>query len=232
MESNRSPEKYWKRYEKGKDYIRKKNLITRTNKNWNFYSGNQWEGIQSGGEQLPFLNFIKPTIKHKVSTVSQNNMVANYSDAEGRDINAEIYEKLNARFAADWEKSNMDMELWSTMKDAAVTGDGIQFYGTANVADMQRLSCTSMLYGDESDNKIQTQPYLIIEQRLPVDVVKKQAKENGLSEEEIALIRPDNETQDLIGNQDELDGDTADSESKVTCIIHMEKKDGIVNVTK
>ena len=232
MESNRSPEKYWKRYEKGKDYIRKKNLITRTNKNWNFYSGNQWEGIQSGGEQLPFLNFIKPTIKHKVSTVSQNNMVANYSDAEGRDVNAEIYEKLNARFAADWEKSNMDMELWSTMKDAAVTGDGIQFYGTANVADMQRLSCTSMLYGDESNNKIQTQPYLIIEQRLPIDVVKKQAKENGLSEEEIALIRPDNETQDLIGNQDELDGDTTNSESKVTCIIHMEKKDGIVNVTK
>lgn len=232
MESNRSPEKYWKRYERGKDYIRKKNLITRTNRNWNFYSGNQWEGIQSGGEQLPFLNFIKPTIKHKVSTVSQNNMVANYSDIEGRDANTEIYEKLNARFAADWEKSNMDMELWSTMKDAAVTGDGIQFYGTANVADMQRLSCTSMLYGDESNNKIQTQPYLIIEQRLPIDAVKKQAEENGLSDEEIALIRPDNETQDLIGNQDELDGDTTSSESKVTCIIHMEKKDGIVHVAK
>ena len=80
-----NPTKYWNRYERGMDYIRRKNLITRTNRNWNFYSGNQWEGMESGGEKLPFLNFIKPTIKHKVSTVSQNNMVANYSDAEGRE---------------------------------------------------------------------------------------------------------------------------------------------------
>ena len=140
-----NPTKYWNRYERGMDYIRRKNLITRTNRNWNFYSGNQWEGMESGGEKLPFLNFIKPTIKHKVSTVSQNNMVANYSDAEGREENQEIYDKLNARFSADWEKSNMDMELWSTMKDAAVTGDGIQYYGTSNVADMQRLPCTTVL---------------------------------------------------------------------------------------
>ena len=77
------PTKYWKRYERGINYIYQKQLITRTNRDWNFYSGNQWDGVKSGGEELPFLNFIKPTIKHKVSTVSQNNMIANHSDAEG-----------------------------------------------------------------------------------------------------------------------------------------------------
>ena len=202
MESNRSPEKYWKRYERGKDYIRKKNLITRTNRNWNFYIGKQWEGIQSGGEELPFFNFIKRTIKHRVFSITQNRMIANYSDSECREENNEIYQKLNAQFAVCWEKSNMDKEFGETLKDAAVTGDGIQFYGTANVADMQRLSCTSVLYGDESNPNIQAQPYIIIEQRLTVDVVKQQAKENGLSEEDIALILPDNENQDLIGNKD------------------------------
>ena len=146
--------KFWERYKKGIDYIQKRKLISETNKNWNFYSGKQWEGIQSGGEELPFLNFIKPTIKHKVSTVSQNNMVANYSDVEGREDMSAVYEKLNTRFSADWERANMDMELWSTMKDSAVTGDGIQYYGTANVADMQRLPCTTVLYGDESNQKI------------------------------------------------------------------------------
>lgn len=227
-----NPTKYWNRYERGMDYIRRKNLITRTNINWNFYSGNQWEGMESGGEKLPFLNFIKPTIKHKVSTVSQNNMVANYSDAEGREENQEIYDKLNARFSADWEKSNMDMELWSTMKDAAVTGDGIQYYGTSNVADMQRLPCTTVLYGDESNPKIQQQPWIIIVQRLSVDSVRQIAEENEIPKEQIALIVPDQETSDLIGNKDENEEDTKSGESKVTCIIHMEKKDGIVHVAK
>ena len=224
--------KFWERYKKGIDYIQKRKLISETNKNWNFYSGKQWEGIQSGGEELPFLNFIKPTIKHKVSTVSQNNMVANYSDVEGREDMSAVYEKLNTRFSADWERANMDMELWSTMKDSAVTGDGIQYYGTANVADMQRLPCTTVLYGDESNQKIQQQPYVIIVQRLALEVVREQARANGIPEEEIQQIIPDQETENVIGNTSEVEEDGLAPTSKVTCIIHMEKKNGIVHVAK
>lgn len=224
--------KFWDRYVKGIDYIQKKNLISETNKNWNFYAGRQWEGLQSGGEDLPFLNFIKPTIKHKVSTVSQNNMVANYSDAEGREEMSAVYDRLNSRFSADWERSNMDMELWATMKDAAVTGDGVQYYGTESVADMQRLPCTSVLYGDESNTNIQQQPYIIIVQRLTIDVVRKEAEKNGIPSEEIQMIVPDQETENTIGNSDEVAEDRLSPNSKVTCIIHMEKKDGIVYVAK
>lgn len=224
--------KFWDRYVKGIDYIQKKNLIVETNRNWNFYAGRQWEGLNSGGEELPFLNFIKPTIKHKVSTVSQNNMVANYSDAEGREDMAAVYDRLNARFSADWERSNMDMELWSTVKDAAVTGDGIQYYGTENVADMQRLPCAAVLYGDESNQNIQQQPYIIIVQRLTVEAVKAEAKKNKIPDEEIQQIVPDNETDNTIGNREEVAEDRMSPNSKVTCIIHMEKKDGIVHIAK
>lgn len=230
--SAREPTKYWRRYERGLDYIRKKNLVARTNKNWNFYSGKQWDGLISGGEELPFLNFIKPTIKHKVSTVSQNDMVANYSDAEGREELQEVYEKLNTRFSADWERTNMNMELWATMKDAAVTGDGIQFYGTGDVADMQRIANTAILYGDESNPNIQQQPYIIIHQRLSLASVRAIAEINGLSEEEISSIVPDQDTENVVGNKLEVNEDNQTKESKVTCIIHMEKKGGIVHVTK
>lgn len=224
--------KFWERYEKGLDYIRKKRLIDRTNKNWNFYSGKQWDGIESGSEELPFLNFIKPTIKHKVSTVSQNNMVANYSDAEGREELAEFYDKCNTLFSACWERANEDLELWSTMKEAAVTGDGIQYFGTADVGDMQRLSNTSVFYGDESQSNIQLQPYLIIQERLAVGKIKTIAEENGLSKEEIDQIVPDQETEHMVGNRDEVEDSSTSDESKATCIIHLEKKDGIVHVAR
>lgn len=224
--------KFWERYEKGLDYIRKKRLIDRTNKNWNFYLGKQWDGIESGSEELPFLNFIKPTIKHKVSTVSQNNMVANYSDAEGREELAEFYDKCNTLFSACWERANEDLELWATMKEAAVTGDGIQYFGTADVGDMQRLSNTSIFYGDESQSNIQLQPYLIIQERLAVGKIKMIAEENGLSKEEIDQIVPDQETEHMVGNRDEVEDSSTSDESKATCIIHLEKKDGIVHVAR
>ena len=224
--------KFWERYEKGVDYILKKNLISRTNRAWNFYSGNQWEGIETGGEELPFLNFIKTTIKHKVSTVSQNNMVANYSDAEGREEMTEFYDKCNQMFSANWERANEDLELWSTVKESAVTGDGIQYFGTEDVGDMQRIPNTNILYGDESQTKIQLQPYIIIQERLPVGEIKRMAEENGLPKEEIDMIVPDRETEYFVGNRDEVEDRSTSDESKATCIIHLEKKDGIVHVAR
>lgn len=226
--------KYWERYEKGLDYITKKNLISKTDRNWNFYSGRQWEGVKMSQKEtdLPFLNFIKPTIKHKVSTVSQNNMVANYSDMLGREELSQVYDRLNVMFSQCWEKANEDMELWTTVKDSAVTGDGIQYFGTSDVGDMQKLSNTAILYGDESEPDVQKQPYLIIHHRLAVSTVREEARRNGLSEDEIKLIVPDSTTEYMVGNRDEVTEGMTEDSSKVTCIIHFEKKDGVVHVCK
>lgn len=225
--------KYWERYEKGIDYITKKQLVVKTNKNWNFYSGKQWDNVKvANPEQLPFLNFIKPTIKHKVSTVSQNNMVANYSDMEGREHLVKVYEKLNVMFSQSWEKANEDMELWATVKDSAVTGDGIQYFSSADMTNMQKIGNTSILYGDESETDIQKQPYIIIHHRQTVGAVKAEARGNGIPESEIALITADRKKEYMVGNTDEVEESSSAESSKVTCIIHFEKKNGIVHVCK
>lgn len=231
-EKPKEPVKYWKLYEKGIDYINKKRLVSRTDRNWNFYSGKQWEGIKTNGEELPSLNFIKPTIKHKVSTVAQNNMVAHFSDAEGNEDMAEVYTMLDQKFSSAWEHSNMDMVLWSTIKDAAVTGDGILYFGTDKMSDVQQLPNTSLLYGDESESDIQKQPYVIIHQRLQVSTVKKMAIANGLSGEDIDLIVPDQETEYIVGNRDEVEEDFAAPSSKCTVLFYFTKVDGVVNVAK
>ena len=74
----------WVKYQKGKDFINKKALIQNTQKNWNFYLGNQWEGLESGGEKMPMFNFIKGVVKYKVAVISQNKMAARYIDPESR----------------------------------------------------------------------------------------------------------------------------------------------------
>lgn len=219
---------YWKRYEKGRDYIDRKNLVEETTQNWNFFIGNQWEGLETGSrEKPPFYNFIKRHVEHKVSTISQSSMTVRYSDLEGRG-NPDIYEKLNDMYESCREKANLNLLDRQTLKEGAVTGDGFQYFGTDDVKDVQRLVNTQVLFGDESEQDIQKQPYITIEERLPVEVVRQIATENGKSPEEIQCIVADDDTDRLVGNRDELEFENRSPHAKVTCLINLEKVDGVV----
>ena len=216
--------KFWRRYQKGLEYLDKKDLVNRSNKCWNFFVGKQWEGVEADGEELPFLNFIHPNVMRKVTTIYTNRMAVNYSDMDGRTDLQPIYEKLSEMFSAKWEKSNEDIYCRQTVKHGNIVGDGIQYFPTGNVEDIQMLNNTDVLYGDESEPRIQRQPYIIIQERRSVDEVKEMARANGISEEEIALIRPDDDTEYMLGNTEEVEGEGTTDSTKVTLITHFEKK--------
>lgn len=216
--------KFWRRYEKGKDYLDTKDLVNRMNTCWNFFAGRQWEGVQADGEELPFLNFIHPNVMRKVTTIYTNRMAVNYSDMDGRADLQPIYEKLSQMFSAKWEKANEDVLCRRSIKHGNITGDGLQYFPTGDVEDVQTLLNTDILYGDESEPNIQRQPYIIIQERRSVEEVKEMARQNGIPEEEIALIRPDSDTDYLLGNIDEVEAADSSDSMKVTMITHLEKK--------
>lgn len=216
--------KFWRRYEKGKDYLDTKDLVNRMNTCWNFFAGRQWEGVQADGEELPFLNFIHPNVMRKVTTIYTNRMAVNYSDMDGRADLQPIYEKLSQMFSAKWEKANEDVLCRRSIKHGNITGDGLQYFPTGEVEDVQTLLNTDILYGDESEPNIQRQPYIIIQERRSVEEVKEMARQNGIPEEEIALIRPDSDTDYLLGNIDEVEAADSSDSMKVTMITHLEKK--------
>ena len=216
--------KFWRRYEKGIDYIDEKNLVARTNMCWNFFLGKQWEGLETDGEYPPFLNFIHPNVMRKVTTIYTNRMAVNYTDMDGRTEYQPVYERLSQMQSAKWEKSNQDTLCRMVVKHGNITGDGIQYYPTGDVEDVQILNCTDILYGDESEPKVQRQPYIIIQERRSVEEVKEMARKNGIPEEQIALIQPDHDTEHTLGNTDEVENADSSDSMKVTLITHFEKK--------
>lgn len=216
--------KFWRRYEKGKDYLDTKDLMNRSNTCWNFFVGKQWEGVEADGEELPFLNFIHPNVMRKVTTIYTNRMAVNYSDMDGRTELQPVYERLSQMFSAKWEKANEDVLCRRTIKHGNITGDGLQYFPSGEVEDVQTLLNTDILYGDESEPNIQRQPYIIIQERRSVEEVKEMARRNGIPEEEIALIRPDRDTDYLLGNIDEVESSDSSDSMKVTVITHLEKK--------
>ena len=216
--------KFWRRYEKGLDYIDLKDLVNRSNKCWNFFVGKQWEGVEADGEDLPFMNFIHPNILRKVTTIYTNRMAVTYSDMDGRAELQPIYEALSSMFSAKWEKANEDTLCRRTIKHGGIVGDGYQYFPTGNVEDVQIIYNTDILFGNESEPNIQRQPYIIIQERRSVEEVKELARQNGIPEDEIELIKPDRETDHTLGNTDEVENADSSDTMKVTMITHFEKK--------
>lgn len=218
----------WLKYRKSHDYMLQKSLPSKVDKYWRFYLGDQWRGLKRGNEELPMMNIIKPIVKYKVSTISQNAMIANYSDASamaGSEHQA-IYKELNRRFSQSWEKAKMTDVCWRNNKNAAVQGDSFVYFGTQDTNDMpQIISTTAILFGDENTERIQDQPYIIIRERRDKKTVIEEALKNGIPEDQVKMIESDDETEDEVFNKTEV-------EDKVTTLLYFTKIDGIVNFAK
>ena len=219
--------KIWQKYEKCKDYLDKKGLVKKTERNWNFYIGNQWVGCNTGGEELPVINFISPIVRYKTAIVSQNSMTAKYSDIEERADLQPIYELLNQNFAKNWEKSKMDSKTWDIIKASCIQGDSYAYWGTDRTDIPPKiLPNTAVLLGDENITELQEQPFIIIRERLEVEAVRRAAKANGIAKIEL-IVGDDNANSNngVILNNDEVS-------NKVTSLLYMTKENGIVKVAR
>ena len=240
----------WQRFEKSKSYMQQKDILSKTEKNWLMYIGKQWEAVNNseGMEDLPSMNFIKPTIKYKVSSIAATTVTALFSDLNGdREIpigeptidpmtgmpvqdsvtTAEIVSKLNDLFAISWEKGKNKRTSKRSLTHSAVQGDSYVCWleGGDTRKQAQIVHNTQMHLGNENTMELQKQPWIIIEERLETEVVRERARLQGISKEEIDLIRPDNSTEDSLFNKREVKG-------KITSLLYMEKdkKTGIVQI--
>ena len=72
MEEERKTD-IWQLYEIGKNYNRLQNMYVEGRENYNYYRGDQWEGLQRPKESSEpiVLNIVKPIIKYKTNIVNQ-----------------------------------------------------------------------------------------------------------------------------------------------------------------
>lgn len=242
----------WDKYNTSKTYIDKKGLVGKTEKHWLMYLGRQWEAVNEskGMEDLPMMNFIKPTVKYKVASIASTSVTALFSDLNGsREIPigettfdettgmpvqatipaSEVLGKLNDLFAISWEKAKMNKHGKKSLRNSAVEGDHYVFWGEGGDTrkSPQLLHNTQLHFADENITDIQEQPWLIIEERLMPSVVRERARANGLKESDVALIQADKELEDALVNKSEVS-------DKVTSLLYMEKdkKTGIISVAR
>ena len=207
-------------------------IYTDTDRNYRFYNGNQWEGAKLGDVEPVQKNFIKPIVKYKCSVIHDNLYAVHYSSQnyENRAFRkqAERYcELLNGYASKLWEKDKMDFKGRRITKDAAINDEGIIYvnFDRENMTPVHEIvKKNDVYYGNENDDDIQNQPYILIRKRMPVSNAVELALSEGMSQEKTDLIIGDNDTFEESGEAAKLEID-----DMVTVVYKMYKQNGTVH---
>lgn len=223
----------WDLYERGRNYLRRTGrYVDDSDRNYRFYNGNQWEGAKLGDVEPVQKNFIKPIVKYKVSVIHDNLYAINYSSQnyENREFRkeAERYcELLNGYAARVWERDKMDFKGRRITKSAAINDEGIlyvDFDQEKMLPVNEIIKKVDIFYGNENDDEIQSQPYIIIRKRMPVTNAIELAMDKGMSPSKMEYIIGDNDTFEESGEAAKIEVD-----DMVTILYKMYKQDGTVH---
>lgn len=197
----------WALYEKGKNYHWMHNIYTDTDLNHRMFNGNQWNGAKLGGIEPVMTNFIKPIVKYKLSVIHDNLYGIKFSSENfiNRDfavVSDRCCKMLNRYANRVWEKDSMDKKLREITKNAAINDEGVLYvdFDKKNLLPVNEIiEKNNIYYGNENDEDIQSQPYILIEKRMPVSNAIEYALANGISKSETENIKGDNDTTEQAG---------------------------------
>ena len=222
----------WGLYEKGRNFHRMTGIYTDTDRNYRMYNGNQWAGAKLGDVEPVQKNVIKPIVKYKISVIHDNLYAINYSslnyeNREFRKTAERVCEMLNNYAARVWEQDKMDFKGRRITKDGAINDEGI-IYVNFDLEKMvpvnEIIKKNDIYYGNENDDNIQDQPYILIRKRMPVVNAIDLALAEGMSESKIPHIIGDNDTFEESGEAAKLEVD-----NMVTIVYKLYKKNGTVH---
>lgn len=222
----------WCLYEKGRNYHRLVGIYADTDRNYRFYNGNQWDGAKLGDVEPVQKNFIKPIVKYKLSVIHDNLYAIVYSSEnhENREFqraSGRYCEMLNRYASRVWERDKMDFKGRRVTKDSAINDEGIIYVDFDKDKMMpvnEIVKKNDVYYGNENDDDIQSQPYILIRKRMPVANAIEYALGMGMSEDKVEMIIGDNDTFEESGDAAKLELD-----NMVTIVYKMYKSKGTVH---
>ena len=236
--------KIWKEYSQIKDYLASKGYFEQLERNYNFFKGDQWKDAEVGDDPMPVDNIISSICNYKIGVVNQNNMSIvysseNFSDEDLKEIEYtddtgvvrktsfrkiadEAIKKLNKGSNKFLEVNNLETDMWDYNEENCISGI-VNMYIYKDEEDIERAEMVygnNIFFSDENDPEIQNQEFILITFRRPVEQVKKEAKANGLNDEQLSQIVADNDYDEQIGNKEEVQNDNG----KCLCILKLYKK--------
>ena len=232
----------WTLYERGKEYKQRIGLYETVTLNERFYAGDQWNGVVSNGLPQPVFNIFRRCINYFISAVMSQNIKTSFipeniaddtEDEEEQQI-IEACKLISNHYEVFWEKLKMNANLRQALLDAAISGDmdghifwdptiktGQSVEGVPIKGDIafEMLDNVNVYFGNPNDVRVETQPYIIVSFRELVSKLKREAKQNKASAQDILSITSDSDTQEQSGDMGKIEIEGKGDEGKTTALI-------------
>lgn len=242
---NKNKTKAWRQYEAGLEYKRRIGLFESVRANERFYRGTQWQGSEGGDLPRPVFNIIRRIVDYLVCTVSSGDISISLTDeylpfVDDEERAGKIRRgvaALSKNAAHRWERARMSGKCYRLLTDAAISGDGVLYCywdgsapgGRLYTGDIatEIIDNVNLFVADVNRADIQSQEYIILSGREKVSSLRREARENGLSEADVSRITGDRETSGQSGEMAryELEGE---DEERTVFIIKFWREEGRV----
>lgn len=235
-------------YEAGKKYNNKlePNYYDTVTANLEFFNGNQWRNLKVDKLPQPVFNIIKRVISFFVASLTSSKSSLNFEPlTHSEAIEGEIdpSDIAKAQVKNLFEKFKMDFKIKDALLDAAITGDACAHlyfdinkkpYGKA-FGDIKGEIClelvdgSNVFFGNANNNKVESQPYIIISGRDMVSNLKEEAKRYKTASSEIDNIKSDSNYQEQSADAgkvevEEIDIDDDGTGKALYIIVYRRKK--------
>ena len=210
-----APLEIWSEYEDLASYLVRHNVYEIVKTNERFYEGRQWEGLNENSMMpKPVFNVLQRAGKFMVATIGSNDIAITMTPFT--EIAEEI-ERMNPvakeiEHIIEVARIKEDSKL--VIRNAFVDGSGYMLqtfdpdFETGQLAKgiikNRVVDNTNVYFGNPYSNIIQEQPFIIIALRQHISQVKKEAKLNGLTDDEIEQITPENDYTQVNDDSDNL----------------------------
>ena len=225
----------WNLYEKHQNFMRLRGIYDDTDLNYRMYNGDQWHGLNVKGIEKVQHNFIKQIVKQKVSNITSNLFAVNYSpenieNPEFMELAQKTCDLLNKKASKVWDKDFMDKKIKKWAKQSAINDEAVAYVTYNFDNDMpinEVISKNDIMYGNENEEEIQLQPYILVRQRKTIIELQEMARKEEINEKLVSSIVPDNDTSTIAG-----DSGKDEVEDKCWLITKFYRKNGTIHFTQ
>ena len=201
--------KAWEEYEAGLDHKRRIGLYSTIRENERFYRGDQWYGNATEDLPKPVFNIVRRITDYLICSIASSEISIRYiaetlpfltRSADATTLRL-CLDGINKNVSHRWEKNRMPKKIYDALSDAATSGDGAFFcYWDADINGPQEykgdiatevIDSVNIFPADVNRRDIQSQEYIILSGRQSVINLREEARNAGVSEEDIGRIVAD-----------------------------------------
>lgn len=214
MKIKLKPEDIFDEYSTGRTYNESHDLYENVEKNENFYVGEQWKGVNADNLMKPVFNIVKRVVSYYISQIASDDIGVHVQPFDATEANEAYCDMVSDLINNVIERTDIKAKARTNVRNCAVDGDTamvLTFDPDVETNDdvkgdikAELIDNTNIIFGNPYSDDLQSQPYILVVQRLFTEQVKDMAEEYGAKKDDVEKIVSDSEDIRLDDADDEL----------------------------